>query len=159
MTRRIFATVITLLSALSLSLAPLLAQVPNILPRAKPEKTAPVAVQTPQTTPQLTKQDLEAFFDGILPIQLQRDDIAGAVVLVVKDGSVLFAKGYGYSDMKSRKPVTVDATLFRPGSISKTFTWTAVMQLAEQGKIDLNRDVNDYLDFRIPATFGKPITM
>ena len=72
---------------------------------------------------------------------------------------MLFAKGYGYSDVKSKKPVTVDATLFRPGSISKTFTWTAVMQLVEQGKIDLNRDVNDYLDFKIPATFGKPITM
>ncbi len=79
--------------------------------------------------------------------------------MVVKDGQVLFAKGYGYSDVKSRKPVTVDATLFRPGSISKTFTWTAVMQLEEQGKIDLNRDINDYLDFRIPAKFGKPITM
>jgi CubicO group peptidase (beta-lactamase class C family) len=81
------------------------------------------------------------------------------VVTVVKDGKVLFAKGYGYAEVKTRKPVTVDATLFRPGSISKTFTWTAVMQLVEQGKIDLNRDVNDYLDFKIPATFGKPITM
>jgi CubicO group peptidase (beta-lactamase class C family) len=90
---------------------------------------------------------------------LQRDDIAGAVVMVVKDGKVLFAKGYGYSDVKDRKPVTVDATLFRPGSISKTFTWTAVMQLVEQGKIDLNRDVNDYLDFKIPDPFGKPVTM
>ncbi len=102
---------------------------------------------------------MEAFLDGFIPIELQRDDIAGAVVMIVKDGQVLFAKGYGYSDMKSRTPVTVDATLFRPGSISKTFTWTAVMQLQEQGKIDLNRDINDYLDFKIPATFGKPITM
>jgi CubicO group peptidase (beta-lactamase class C family) len=103
--------------------------------------------------------NLGAFFDGFVPIELQRDDIAGAVVLVVKDGSVLFARGYGYSDMKGKKPVTVGDTLFRPGSISKTFTWTAVMQLVEQGKIDLNRDVNDYLDFKIPATFDKPITM
>ena len=102
---------------------------------------------------------MEAFLDGFIPIELQRDDIAGAVVIVVKDGQVFFSKGYGYSDMKTRKPVTVDATLFRPGSISKTFTWTAVMQLQEQGRIDLNRDVNDYLDFKIPAKFGKPITM
>ncbi len=135
------------------------AQKPQILPPAKPEKSAITPVQTPQTTPQLTQQDLEAFFDGFIPIELQRDDIAGAVVMVVKDGQVLFAKGYGYSDVKKRNPVTVDGTLFRPGSISKTFTWTAVMQLVEQGKIDLNRDVNDYLDFKIPATFGKPITM
>jgi hypothetical protein len=50
----------------------------------------------------VTKEDLEAFFDGFIPIELQRDDIAGAVVLLVKDGKVLFAKGYGFSDMKSR---------------------------------------------------------
>ena len=113
----------------------------------------------PQVTPQLTKEDVEAFLDGVVPIQLQKDDIAGAVVVVVKDGQVLFAKGYGFADVKSRKPVSVDDTLFRPGSISKTFTWTAVMQLVEQGKIDLDRDVNDYIDFRIPAPFGKPVTM
>ncbi len=135
------------------------AQKPQILPPPKPEKTAAPVAQSPQTTPQLTNADIEAFFDGFIPIELERDDIAGAVVLVVKDGQVLFAKGYGFSDVKKRNPVTVGATLFRPGSISKTFTWTAVMQLVEQGKIDLNRDVNDYLDFKIPATFGKPVTM
>ena len=101
-----------------------------------------------QVTPQLSKQDVEAFLDGVVPIQLQEDDIAGAVVAVVKDGQVLFAKGYGFADMKTRKPVSVDDTLFRPGSISKTFTWTAVMQLVEQGKIDLDRDVNEYIDFK-----------
>ncbi len=135
------------------------AQAPHILkPRAQ-EKAAPPAPQAPPTTPEMTRQDLEAFLDGFIPIELQRDDIAGAVVMVVKDGKVLLAKGYGYADVKNKKPVTVDATLFRPGSISKTFTWTAVMQLVEQGEIDLNRDVNDYLDFKIPATFDKPITM
>ncbi len=140
----------------------LTAQKPQILPPRSSQRPAPPPAQlpqTPQAKPQLTKEDVEAFFDGFIPTELQRDDIAGAVVMVVKDGKVLFAKGYGYSDVKNKKPVTVDATLFRPGSISKTFTWTAVMQLVEQGKIDLNRDVNDYLDFKIPATFGKPITM
>ena len=159
MNRKLSTCVITLLGILFVSSLSSLSQAPKILPHASHEKAAPPPVQTPQVTPQLTKDDLGAFFDGFVPVELQRDDIAGAVVLVVKDGSVLFAKGYGYSDMKSKKPVTVDATLFRPGSISKTFTWTAVMQLVEQGKIDLNRDVNDYLDFKIPATFGKPITM
>jgi CubicO group peptidase (beta-lactamase class C family) len=149
------------IALLSCSCTLALAQKPHILPRRTAEKNiAPTAVtQAPQATPQLTQTDLEAFFDGFMPIQLQRDDIAGAVITVVKDGQVVFAKGYGFSNMKERKPVTVDATLFRPGSISKTFTWTAVMQLVEQGKIDLNRDVNDYLDFKIPATFDKPITM
>lgn len=115
--------------------------------------------QAAQTAPQLTKADVEAFLDGIIPIQLQKQDIAGAVVAVVKDGQVLFAKGYGFADMKSRKPVSVEDTLFRPGSISKTFVWTAVMQLVEQGKLDLDRDVNEYIDYKIPATFGKPVTL
>ncbi|MGA3209972.1 MAG: serine hydrolase domain-containing protein [Terriglobales bacterium] len=124
-----------------------------------PADKAPPALPTPPVVPQLTRADLEAFLDGFVPIQLQRDDTAGAVVLVVKDGQVLLAKGYGYSDVKNKKPVTVDGTIFRPGSISKTFIWTAVMQQVEQGKIDLHRDVNDYLDYRIPLAFGKPITM
>lgn len=123
--------------------------------------------ETPQTgeaakvpaRPELTAADAEAFLDGILPLQLAREDIAGATVVIVKDGKVLFEKGYGYSDVKAKKPVVAADTLFRPGSISKLFTWTAVMQLVEQGKIDLDQDVNDYIDYKIPEAFGKPITM
>lgn len=92
-------------------------------------------------------------------MQLQREDIAGAVVVVVKDGKVLVSKGYGYADVKKRTPVSPEATLFRPGSISKTFTWTAVMQLVEHGKLDLDRDINNYLDFQVPHTFGRPVTL
>jgi CubicO group peptidase (beta-lactamase class C family) len=50
-------------------------------------------------------------------------------------------------------------TLVRPGSVSKLFTWTAVMQLVEQGRIDLDADVNRYLDFKIPPYQGQPLTM
>jgi CubicO group peptidase (beta-lactamase class C family) len=107
----------------------------------------------------LTKADLEAFLDALLPAQLQSRDIAGAVVAVVKDGQVLLAKGYGYADFAAKKPVIADQTLFRPGSISKVFTATAVLQLVEQGKLDLDRDVNDYLDFAIPKTFAEPVTL
>lgn len=135
------------------------AQVPRETNPAQQKPVASLPPQPQQTPAQLSKQDIEAFLDGVVPLQLQRDDIAGAVVVVVKDGQVLFAKGYGFADVKARKPVTVDGTLFRPGSISKTFTWTAVMQQVEQGKIDLDHDINEYLDFKIPATFSKPITM
>ncbi|MBZ5523818.1 MAG: beta-lactamase family protein [Acidobacteriia bacterium] len=107
----------------------------------------------------MTAADIEAFLDGFVPMQLQRENIAGAVVCVVKDGTVLFARGYGYADVEKKTPVTVDATLFRPGSISKLFTWTAVMQLVEQGKLNLDEDISTYLDFRIPATFARPITL
>jgi CubicO group peptidase (beta-lactamase class C family) len=107
----------------------------------------------------LTKADLEAFLDALIPAQLQNRDIAGAVISVVKDGQVLLAKGYGYADFAAKKPVVAETTLFRPGSISKVFTAIAVMQLVEQGKLDLDRDVNEYLDFEIPKTFPEPVTL
>ena len=104
-------------------------------------------------------EDAAAYFDGLLPDAISRADIAGAVIVIVKDGQPLFERGYGVSDVKTRRPVDPDITLFRPGSISKTFMWTAVMQQVEAGKIDLDADVNQYLDFKIPPYDGKPITM
>jgi CubicO group peptidase (beta-lactamase class C family) len=108
---------------------------------------------------EMTPADVEAFLDGIVPLQLSQTDIAGATVSIVKDGKLLFAKGYGYADVQKKQSVSAPETLFRPGSISKLFTWTAIMQLFEQGKLDLDRDVNEYLDFKIPEAFGKPITL
>ncbi|HKD80925.1 MAG TPA: serine hydrolase domain-containing protein [Candidatus Angelobacter sp.] len=150
-----------LLAGLLLNL-PSIAQSPKATATpAPPSPQGPAASESSVTEPPhaMTADDVHAFLDGFVPMQLERENIAGAVVLVVKDGAILFAKGYGYSDVNNRKPVTVDATLFRPGSISKLFTWTAVMQLVEQGKLDLDKDVNEYLDFKIPPKFGKPITL
>ncbi len=85
---------------------------------------------------------------------------AGAVVVIVGDGRVLFKKGYGYADFAERKPVDPERTLFRVASNSKMFTWTAVMQLVEEGRLDLDTDVNRYLKgVQIPATFPEPITL
>ena len=61
--------------------------------------------------------------------------------------------------VEKRTPVDPDRTLFRPGSVSKLVTWTAAMQLVEQGKLDLDKDINAYLDFKIPEYDGKPITL
>ena len=94
-----------------------------------------------------------------MPLQLERSDIAGASVLVMQNGEVLLQKGYGYADLKTRKPVDPATTIFRLASISKLFTWISVMQLAEQGKLDLDTDVNRYLDFQIRPAFSKPITL
>ena len=99
------------------------------------------------------------WLDGFVPYALKAGDIAGGVVVVVKDGQILTERGFGYADVKAQKPVDPKVTLFRPGSISKLFTWTAVMQLVEQGKINLDADINQYLDFKIPPRDGKPITM
>lgn len=135
-------------------------QAPEQTPEAAPSgETQTAGEEAPKPDDKLTAADLDAFFEGILPAQLERENIAGATVSVVKDGEVIFAKGFGYADVKARKPVDAEMTLFRPGSISKLFTWTAVMQLHEQGRLDLDKDVNEYLDFKIPEAFGKPITM
>ena len=105
-------------------------------------------------------EELEAFVDGFVSGELEAYDVAGLTVAVVKDGQLFFAKGYGWADVDRRLPVEADKTLFRPGSVSKLFTWTAVMQLVEQGKLDLDADVNTYLtQFKIPATYPAPITL
>ncbi len=135
-------------------------QAPNdpVTPQ-RPTSEPPVPAATSDRPHEMTATDVEAFLDGLVPLQLQDDDIAGATISIVKDGKLLFAKGYGYADVEKKKPVSAQETLFRPGSVSKLFTWTAVMQLFEQGKLDLDRDLNDYLDYKIPDAFGKPITL
>jgi proline iminopeptidase len=103
--------------------------------------------------------DVAAFFDDLIPGQLQNHHIAGATVAVVRGSDLLFAKGYGYADLEAQKPVVADRTLFYIGSDGKLFTWTAILQLVEQGKLDLHADINSYLDFTIPETFDEPITL
>lgn len=103
---------------------------------------------------------LEAFVDGVMRIQLDEHNTVGAVVTVVKDGGIFFTKGYGYSDWEARTPVDPERTLFRIGSISKLFVWTSVMQLVERGVLDLDTDVNEYLDgVEVPAAFDRPVTL
>ena len=104
-------------------------------------------------------RQLESFLDGLMAAHLEDHHVAGAVVSVVRNGELLLAKGYGFSDNDKRTPVDPARTMFRIGSVSKLFTWTAVMQLVEQGKLDLDADVNRYIDFAIPATYPQPITL
>jgi CubicO group peptidase (beta-lactamase class C family) len=104
--------------------------------------------------------DLEAFFDGVLNVQLKSKHVAGAVVAVVVGDKLVFSKGYGYADIDARRKVDPEKTMFRIASISKLFTWTAVMQQVEEGKLDLEADINGYLkDVQIPGTFPQPITL
>src|SRR5580704_16501257 len=73
----------------------------------------------PKAPVPLTAADLESFLDGFMPLQVGHGDIGGAVIAVVKDGKVLFAKGYGYADVAHKRPIVPESTLFRPGSISR----------------------------------------
>lgn len=130
--------------------------------KASPPKSPAPSVAAPAAASAahaLTAEDAAAFFDGLMPDAIERSDIAGAVLVIVKDGQPILERGYGYADVKKKRPVDPATTLFRPGSISKTFTWTAVMQLVQAGKIDLDADINQYLDFKIPPYQGQPMTM
>ncbi len=118
----------------------------------------PLTIQDPPPLGPRDPVEVEAFFDGLMEAFMVDHHVAGAVVSVVRDGALLFSKGYGFADVDSLIPVDPATTLFRVGSVSKLFTWTAVMQLVEEGKLDLDADVNEYLDFTIPATYPEPIT-
>jgi CubicO group peptidase (beta-lactamase class C family) len=100
------------------------------------------------------------FLDQFMPAQLARSGIPGAVVVVVTDAKVLAAKGYGLADIASRRRMTSDRTLTNIASIKKLFEGIAIMQLVERGRLDLDQDVNSYLDFRIPTPAGGvPVTL
>lgn len=104
--------------------------------------------------------ELRAFMDGTIESYMEENQIAGATLAIIRNGQPLMLKGYGYADREQRQQVDASTTLFRIGSISKLFVWTAVMQLVEQGRLDLNADVNQYLeDFKIPETYPEPITL
>ena len=162
--RSTLATVLCLLcltaAAPSFAAAPPSITPPNpVAPAASPSGVELPATATAPGGHLLSEADVSAWLDGYLPFAMARGDIPGAVVVVVKDGRILVQKGYGYSDVAARKPVDPATTLFRPGSVSKLFTWTAVMQLVEEKKLDLDADVNQYLDFQIPADGGPPVTL
>lgn len=146
----------------SLGLAAASAQVPDLDPRDEVEAEAPELPQQEALPPEepgiIDPDDLSTWLDGFMPYALAQGDIAGAIVTVVADGEILLSRGYGYADVETRTPIDPDTTLFRPGSISKLVTWTAVMQLVEDGLIDLDADINTYLDFEVTGV-ERPITM
>lgn len=117
--------------------------------------------QSKQINLELTlPSELENFLDSIIPAQLANYSIAGATFSMVKDGSIFLEKGYGYANSADHTPVLANETMFRIGSISKTFTAIAVLQLVETGLLDLDVDINNYLSaFKIPETYEEPITL
>ncbi len=116
--------------------------------------------------PELTSQELptptelETFLDPIISAQLENYTVSGVTFSMVKDGSVFLEKGYGYANYYLQTPVVANETIFRIGSISKTFISVAVLQLVEDELLDLDTDINDYLNaFKIPDTYDESITL
>jgi CubicO group peptidase (beta-lactamase class C family) len=111
----------------------------------------------PAATTTVAPAELAGFVDGIVAEQIAAREVAGAVVTIVQNGRVVLNRGYGHQDVAAGVPVDATRSLFRPGSVSKLITWTALMQQIERGRVDLDADVNRYLDFTIPPFEGKPI--
>lgn len=127
---------------------------PSALAVADPARSAPPRCVA------ATPAALAGYFDGALPDRLKQDNVPGAVVSVVSGGTTVFAKGYGQADAGAGVAFSPDNSLVRIASITKLFTWTAVMQQVEAGRLDLNADVNHYLKtFTIPSTFPEPVTL
>jgi CubicO group peptidase (beta-lactamase class C family) len=97
----------------------------------------------------LPPAELEAFVDGMVKDAMAREHIAGAAVSVVQNGQVILKKGYGFAGLNPQRAVDPDRTLFRVGSISKTFTWIALMKEVEAGRMRLNQPVNLYLPEKV----------
>lgn len=125
--------------------------------------TPPPPVSAPAGEHTLEQADVDTWLDGLLPAALESAGIAGGVVTVVDDGKVVTTRGYGHADTGTTGgeavPVDAESTLFRPGSVSKLFTATAVMQLVESGDVDLDTDIDEYLDLDVPRRFDEPITL
>jgi len=127
---------------------------------AKPEP-APVEPGARLSAGQpLPPAELEAFVDGVVGDAMQREHIAGVTVSVVQNGQVVLKKGYGFASLAPARPVDPDRTLFRIGSISKTFTWIALMKEVEAGRIRLDQPVNLYLPEKVQVKdqgFDNPV--
>ncbi len=166
------------LLALVLSAAPAAAQDPalpdtpipysQVAPRKAPARATPAAIAPVANTPAaaatpgeqirpgarlapgqpIDPADLEAFVDGWMSDAMTREHVAGATVSVVQNGQVVLKKGYGFAKLDPRRPVDPDRSLFRVGSISKTFTWILLMNEVEAGRIRLDAPINLYLPER-----------
>lgn len=137
---------------------------PLILPRLLLVAALSLAAVRPPATasaaPVPDTRELADFFDTAMAPRLEAEHVPGAVVSVVGAGKTLFSKGYGLADRENRTPFDPAGSLVRIASITKLFTWTAVMQQVQQGRLDLHADVNRYLTaFRVPATYPQPITL
>ena len=156
-------TVRSLFAAPIAACALVAASVPAASQIAAPKAAPSTPVETIALAPfEPTREDavLEGYVDGVVSAFMRAHDTPGVAVSVVRDGRTVFAKGYGVADLETDEAVDGRETLFRIGSVSKTFVWTSVMMLAERGLIDLDADVNAYLkDIEIPDAFDAPVTL
>ena len=122
------------------------------------DPAAPTLVATDVIEPEAL-QAVAARTDEAIAAAMAEHSIPGGLFVLVADGTIAHAQGYGHTDLQRTTPVDAQRTRFDIGSVSKLLTATAVMQQVEQGGLDLDADVNDYLtDLEVPDTFPEPVT-
>ena len=121
-------------------------------------KTGNIGIAEPAIP--INEETLAAFLDEFILKQMERHNIAGALVAAVNNKEIRYSKGYGYANVEKKRPMDPATSIFRAASVSKLFTAAALVQLAERGKVDLNTDINQYLkNAKIPDTYPQPITI
>ena len=104
-------------------------------------------------------KQLEHLIDSAMTAGMAAEHIPGAAFVLVRDGRIVLAKGYGFADHEAGRRVVPESTVWPFASITKVITATAVVQLADRGKLDLHADVNRYLRaLQVTATYAQPVT-
>ena len=118
--------------------------------------------QLPQASEEIieiTPENLEKFLDEFIPPEMESAHVPGLVITVVRSDEVLLAKGYGYADLDNQVPMTPQTNI-RAGSVSKSVLSTGVIRLVEQGFLDLDAPVSDYIsDLDLEDEFGSASTI
>ncbi len=127
------------------------------VPGIAPVKPAPMVV-TPSLSPHagqvsgtvsastpISPDDIETFTDSVVRTLMQRDHVLGATVAIVQGNTPLLIKGYGYDRLSPMRHVDPNTSLFRIGSVTKTFTWIVARQEIEAGRIKMDAPFGEYL--------------
>lgn len=140
-------------------IAPLQRVTPEVAGGREQRLISTKATAVPSRSGPINTPEFEAFLDAYFSEQMHALHIPGATFVLVKDGEIIFAKGYGYADLENQVPYDPDQTLFWAASVAKIFSVVGVLQLYERGMIGLDDDVNQYLvDFQIPDDYSQPVT-
>ncbi len=112
-----------------------------------------------QTPSGLSNEEFAIKAENLLKEKAGKEFLGAAIVVFSNDG-ILFSKGFGAEDIANKRLIDAKKTGFEYGSVTKTFVWLSVMQLAEEGKIKLDEDISNYLpnDFYSALKLKWPIT-
>ncbi len=122
----------------------LIGLIPGTITKAATDVATPTTYTESVTPTGLSLGELETKMDAYMKDYIG-DTIPGAAITIVKDNQVVLQKGYGYSNVEAKTTVDSENTVFRYGNLSQIYTWTAILQLAEQGKVDLEANILTYL--------------